>query len=434
MCDAAGPQARPDYRHGMLGGGRLGLRIYAIGLAQIAALAATLAIAREWGRRPRPPHAEQTRFLIEEITSHGADPTALDARLRELQQRTGMEVQLRDRSGNVIAGPASGHHEGPGAFVTQWSGGTASVFSPPPPRPSDGGPLFAIAAVLVLVGISAVLTAAWLARPLRVLSKAAQDLGAGNLGTRVKLRRSDELGDVAIAFDEMAERIERLVRGQRELLANVSHELRTPLARIRVALDLASEGSAQDAVAQLEGIAGDLAELERLTSDILTSARLELSSALPPLRVERTAAREMVEEAADRFRALHPARPLRVENGCGEAQVEVDRMMLRRALDNLLSNAEKHGGTAEIALVAIAGDGRLAIEVRDQGAGIAPEDMERLFTPFFRGDRSRTRQTGGLGLGLLLARRIVEAHRGSLEIESGVGRGTVARVRVPLAA
>ena len=285
----------------------------------------------------------------------------------------------------------------------------------------------------MLVGISAVLTAAWLARPLRVLSAAARNLGGGKLSTRTNLRRSDELGDVALAFDEMAGRIESLVRGQRELLANVSHELRTPLARIRVALDLAAEGSAEQAAAQLSGIAGDLAELERLTSDILASARLELSSAQPPVRVERTSAGEMVEDAAARFRAHHPAHPLRVENRCGDAQVDVDRMMLRRALDNLLSNAGKHGGPGEVALLADAGDGRLTIEVRDRGAGIAPEDMEQLFTPFFRADRSRARQTGGLGLGLLLARRIVEAHRGTLEIESNPGDGTVARIRVPLA-
>jgi signal transduction histidine kinase len=236
-----------------------------------------------------------------------------------------------------------------------------------------------------------------------------------------------------LAFDEMAARIEALVRGQRELLANVSHELRTPLARIRVALDLAAEGSAEEAAAQLSGIAGDLAELERLTSDILASARLELSSAQPPVRVERTSAREMVEDAAARFRAHYPDHPLRVENRCGDAQVDVDRMMLRRALDNLLSNAGKHGGPDEVALLAAAADGRVTIEVRDRGAGIAPEDMDQLFTPFFRADRSRARQTGGLGLGLLLARRIVEAHRGTLEIESNPGEGTVARIRVPLA-
>jgi signal transduction histidine kinase len=307
------------------------------------------------------------------------------------------------------------------------------VSVPPPTRPSDGGPVFAIAAVVVLVGISAVLTAAWLARPLAALSAAARDLGAGKLATRVKLRRSDELGDVALAFDEMAERVEHLVRGQRELLANVSHELRTPLARIRVALDLAAEGSAQDAAAQLSGIAGDLAELERLTNDILASARLELSSAQPPLRCQPTAAGEMVAEAAARFRANHPGRSLEVDDRSASAQVEVDRMMLRRALDNLLSNAAQHGGAGEVALAAAVDGSQLIIEVRDRGPGIPPEDLAKLFTPFFRGDRSRGRHTGGLGLGLLLARRIVEAHGGTLQIESRPGTGTVARIRVPLA-
>ena len=418
----------------MFHGGRLVLRIYGIGLAQIAALAATLAIAREAGRRSPPPHAAQTRFLVEEIVSHTSGRDALQARLDELERRTGIEVVLEDGSGNRVAGSASARRHGPGTFTTRWASGTAWIFAPPPPRPPNATPLFAIAAVLVLVGISAVLTASWLARPLAALSAAARELGTGKLWARAKLRRGDELGDVAIAFDEMAERIEHLVRGQRELLANVSHELRTPLARIRVALDLAAEGSAQDAAAQLSGIAGDLAELERLTDDILTSARLELSSAQPPLRLQRTPAAEMVEEAALRFRSSHPGTALRVENGCGGAQIEVDGMMLRRALDNLLSNAAKHGGAAEVELIASAAGGLLTIEVRDHGPGIAPEDMEHLFTPFFRSDRSRARQTGGLGLGLLLTRRILEAHRGTLEIESKLGHGTTARIQVPLAA
>jgi signal transduction histidine kinase len=286
--------------------------------------------------------------------------------------------------------------------------------------------------VLVLVGISAVLTAAWLGKPLAALSSAARRLGGGDLNARVELHRNDELGDLAIAFNEMAARVETLVRGQRELLANVSHELRTPLARIRVALDLAAEGSAEDAAKSLLGIAGDLAELERLTSDILTSARLELSTGQPPLRVERTAARELIAEAAERFRSAHPQRRLDVDDRAGEAAVEVDRMLLRRALDNLLDNAAKYS-TAAVALCAAVKDGTVSIEIRDSGPGMSAGDMSSLFTPFFRADRSRARQTGGLGLGLLLSRRIVEAHGGSLEIESAPGQGTVARITVPLA-
>src|SRR5207248_11192134 len=137
--------------------------------------------AREANRRPAPPHAELTRFLVEEIASRAPDAAALEARLRELKQRTGMEVLLEDRSGNRVAGSPAVRRRGPGAFTTAWSGGVARISSPPPPRPPDGGPLFAIAAAAVLVGISAVLTAAWLARPLRLLSAAARELGAGKL-------------------------------------------------------------------------------------------------------------------------------------------------------------------------------------------------------------------------------------------------------------
>jgi two-component system OmpR family sensor kinase len=411
-------------------GRKLVLRIYLIGLAQMAALAATLAIVRAARPEMPPSYAEERRFLIEEITSRAADPALLAARLRELKARTGIEVALLDRNGSVVAASGPVQTAGPGSVSVPWSGGTAwtSIRLPSPPPGVRG---FAIAATLVLVGISALLTAAWLGKPLAALSAAARELGAGNLDARARLHRQDELGDVAGAFNEMAERIEHLVRGQRELLANVSHELRTPLARIRVALDLAAEGSAQDAAAHLQGIAGDLAELERLTGDILTSARLELSTAKPPLRVERIPAHELIADASDRFRTAHPDRELRVEEISADAQVDADRMLLRRVLDNLLENAAKYSSAA-ITLHATSSDGRLAVEVRDSGAGISPEDMASLFTPFFRADRSRTRWTGGLGLGLLLSRRIVEAHRGTLEIESAVGRGTTVRIRVPL--
>ncbi|MCA1826481.1 MAG: HAMP domain-containing protein [Myxococcales bacterium] len=413
----------------MIRGRKLVLRIYLIGLAQIAALAVTFALAREAREPPVTPREQETRFLVDEIAAAAPDRAALEARLRDLKERAGMTVELRDRSGAVVA--SSGPVTGPRAFTIDWSGGAASIKMPPYPAPA-GGPVFAIAAVLVLVGISAVFMAMWLGRPLASLSAAARRFGAGDLSARADLSRSDELGDVAEAFNEMAARIEDLVRGQRELLANVSHELRTPLARIRVALDLAAEGSAQDAAASLSGIAGDLGEIERLINDILTSARLEISSAAPPLRVERTPAKDLIEASVERFRAARPERSLRIEDATAGAQLDVDRMLLRRALDNLLDNAAKYSDGA-IALNARAEGGSLTLEVRDAGAGISPADQKRLFSPFFRADRSRARKTGGLGLGLLLARRIVEAHHGTLEIASAPGEGTIAKIRVPTA-
>src|SRR6202000_3073687 len=109
------------------------------------------------------------------------------------------------------------------------------------------------------------------------LSRMATSLGKGDLSARSELTRSDEVGDVARAFDEMAERIQKLLQTEKELLANVAHELRTPLARIRVALEIASEGDAETARLSLSEIAVDLAELESLVDDVLTAARFELT-------------------------------------------------------------------------------------------------------------------------------------------------------------
>src|SRR5437762_7205188 len=308
-----------------------------------------------------------------------------------------MEVLLEDRSGNRVAGSASIRRRGPGTFTTAWSGGTARIFSPPPGPPPDGGPLFAIAAAAVLVGISAVLTAAWLARPLRVLSAAARNLGGGKLSTRTNLRRSDELGDVALAFDEMAGRIESLVRGQRELLANVSHELRSPLARIRVALELLPPDVASEA--RLRGVDADLADLDRLIEDILTTARLDEAGL--PTRLDALDARQVLMEVAERARhdPLLEGTPVHVVDGL-PVSLAADGALLRRAVWNLVQNAAKYGAPPITLSAERVGD-QVALSVADDGPGIPAADRERVFMPFYRGDRARASGPArGLGLGL----------------------------------
>src|SRR5262249_45142450 len=138
-----------------------------------------------------------------------------------------------------------------------------------------------------------------------------------------------------------------LLRAEKELLANVSHELRTPLARIRVALDLASEGDAEVAKESLAEIAGDLSELERLISDILTAARLDLADGsdapgLPPLRRQRIDVRGLIDAAAIRFHSAHPERTLDVDVAGEIPPVDGDPVLLRRVIDNLLENAHKY--------------------------------------------------------------------------------------------
>jgi len=291
--------------------------------------------------------------------------------------------------------------------------------------------------ILLILTLGSIPLVRQITAPLERLTRAVVEFGRGDLTARAGVDRDDEVGKLSRAFDDMAARIERLVRSQKEFLANVSHELRTPLARVRVALDIASEGDEAKARACLKEIAADLEELEQLVGDVLTAARLDLTRGragreAAALRRIPTAAREILEQAAGRFRSLHPDRILSVEIEEPLPTIEADPALLRRALDNLLDNACVYSDADRpVVLAARTEDASLTIEVRDRGIGIAPEDQAHLFTPFFRADRSRTRNTGGTGLGLVLAREIVEAHGGAIEVESAPGEGTVFRIRIP---
>lgn len=437
---------------------RLALRIYLVGLAQMAVVAAgffTLLIAT---RPPRNPQQDQARFLAGVLSSRVLDdPIALERELGRARNDLRLFVTVIDPDGAVLATtarPGTPRCPEPGTFrpandpeppcraeVLSFPDGRRgrleylNPLRPPPPF----GAARVIPLVLVVVGVSSWLLARSLTRPLARLSASARAFGGGDLSARAALQQRDELGDVSHAFDEMAERVTDLLRAERELLANVSHELRTPLARIRVALDLASEGNADVARESIADIAGDLEELERLIADVLTAARLDLGdgalpAGIPPLRCQRIDVHDLLAHAASRFRAAHPQRALRVDLAEDLPSIEGDPVLVRRVIDNLLENAHKYTErpAARIELVARAGDD-LVIEVIDQGIGVAPADLAQVFRPFFRADKSRTRATGGLGLGLALAKRIVDAHRGSIEILSALNEGTRARVRLPIA-
>jgi signal transduction histidine kinase len=149
------------------------------------------------------------------------------------------------------------------------------------------------------------------------------------------------------------------------------------------------------------------------------------------LRRLLVAGADIVEQAAARFRNIHPERTLLVGIEGMLPEIQAGPALLRRALDNLLDNACAYSDADQPVVLAARAEGSmLTIEVRDRGIGITPEDQAHLFTPFFRADRSRTRNTGGVGLGLALARGIVEAHGGTITVESAPGAGTTFRVRI----
>jgi signal transduction histidine kinase len=384
------------------------------------------------------------------------DRAALVRRLEQLRTDLGVDVTVRDSAGKLIlaAGPvlrpltaAEIADLRAGALILDARRGwfaTTAVGDPAraevlgfvevsvPGRlrpPGPWRPAFGLALVLLIVAVAAAPLARRISRPIERLTEGAGRLGAGDLSYRVPVddrdaarrharhRHVDELAELTRAFNDMAERVERLLHGQQELLANVSHELRSPLARIRVALALLPRGGEDEA--RLRDVETDLAELDGLIEAVLTTARLD-ATGLPP-HPEPVDVADLLREIAERA-AHDPAttgRALEVVPGASPELV-ADRVLLKRALWNLVENAAKYG-VPPITLGASRAGDWVALSVTDQGEGIAAAERERVLTPFYRLDRARTPHASGesprgFGLGLTLARRVAEVHGGRITI------------------
>jgi signal transduction histidine kinase len=440
---------------------RLVVSIYLVALVQLLTAWLGFSVSRDYLIEPpgRMGRGGFETFAAQHVAFDRSNPPALRETMEWLRVEIGVRVTLFRPDGTVIA---STHEQPPGPLP-------ASVISTLPVHGYIPGPLadstytvgiyehgklvayvitdrfqfrrplsrqfILIGALLTLVLFGSLLFARSLARPLRHLARVARQFGSGKLNVRARLDRRDELGAVAKAFDDMADRITALLHGQRELLANVSHELRTPLARIRVALDLAADGDAEAARDALANISTDWGDLDRLVEDVLAAARLDLGSSQPgglPLRRDRVDIGEILEAAWERAQLIYPGERLELDIGHDLPAIEGDAGLLRRVVDNLVDNARKYSEPkSPVSLRARRERSGVTIAVIDRGMGIDAADLPHIFTPFFRADRSRTRKTGGVGLGLTLVRRIVTAHGGSVDVKSQVGQGTEMCVYLP---
>ncbi len=294
-----------------------------------------------------------------------------------------------------------------------------------------------VALLVALIAVGSIPLARSLVRPIRELAAVANTFGKGDLGARATTTRTDEIGDLAIAFNRMAANLQAHLLAEKELLANVSHELRTPLARVRVVLETAKEDPAR-AASLLDEIARDLTDLERLTSDVLTTIRLDFADAGPESarirsRPEPVDLVSIARRAVVRCVESNVERDVELDAANEVPPLEGDPALLLRLLENLLENACKYSSNA-VRLRVRASPAEVTIEVEDEGIGIEQGDLARVFQPFFRSERSRARGTGGVGIGLALCRRIVEVHRGTIEVKSAQGQGTTVTVRLPLGA
>ncbi len=269
--------------------------------------------------------------------------------------------------------------------------------------------------------------------PLHRVTAAAQALADGRLDARTRMRGADEIGRLGSAFDTMAERLEAALRAQQVLMGQVSHELRTPLARLRVAVDLAREGDVARVRRTLDGMDVDLHELESLVAEILAYARLEVASArgVPALHVAPVQTDAFVRSVVERFRAANPERDVTLAVGPRVPEVRGDEVLLARALTNLLQNAHAFAPEGRPVAVEVSGvPGHVEIRVLDDGPGVPPDEIERLFEPFFQG-RRRAATTGGFGLGLSLCRRAALAHGGTIDLDNRPEGGAVVTLRLP---
>ena len=306
------------------------------------------------------------------------------------------------------------------------------------PAPQWWRVVVALGAALLVLGAVAGRVSKRLARPLEHLAQTAERFGSGDLTARTGIEQlprrwvAEEVRDVGRAFDGMADRIARVVLEQRELLAAISHELRSPLGRARIAVEIARERPAAGA---LDDVERQLVEMDTILGDLLASARAGLAD----LRLEEVALVPWLRKrvAAEKDGPIE----MTVAPAAESASAKIDGALLGRALHNLFGNAWNHGHPKDRALdVAVTIDGaRVRIAVRDRGPGFAAAVLPRAFEPFVMGaDSARSPGAHGMGLGLSLVRRIVEAHGGLASavnvVEGDQPRGAEVAFDLPLSA
>jgi two-component system sensor histidine kinase CpxA len=278
--------------------------------------------------------------------------------------------------------------------------------------------------------------ASYLTAPLKRMQLAAQAYGQGKFGTKVTPTlggRRDEIVDLAMTMDQMGERIEELLKSERNLLRDVSHELRSPLARIQAAIGLMRQGgSGSDPVVGLARIEQESRRIDELISRLLTIARLE--AGLRTLRSESFDLGSLVRDVVSGAQIEAQAKNCRIVCHADdeEADYSGDAALLGGALDNVLRNAIRHspaGGQVMVSLQREAGTGYL-LEISDNGNGVPEEMLDSIFAPFVRVDDARD-PSGGSGLGLAIARQAVEAHGGQVSARNRPQGGLQVIVRLP---
>ncbi len=261
-------------------------------------------------------------------------------------------------------------------------------------------------------------------RPIKTMNKAVAAISSGDLGHQIEVKRRDELGDLMNSFNAMADRLKEMISSRDQLLLDVSHELRSPLTRIKVALEFLDDSAGKEAVKT------DINEMEQMVAELLESERL--NSAYGGLHIQSTNLTALVQNIVATKKTAQPGIQFLAPQE--DIWLEADPERLHTAFGNIIENALKYSQSAtqpvEVSLDIL--DSRIQIRIKDFGPGIPESELDSIFEPFYRVDKSRSKETGGYGLGLSIVKKIIQQHYGQIEIKSTLNRGTTFIITLPV--
>ena len=275
--------------------------------------------------------------------------------------------------------------------------------------------------MFLLIAYAAV---SWLFRPISMIREGSAHIGRGNFDHRIKNLRRDELGGLANDINHLAADVERMLDAKRALLLGISHELRTPLSRMRLTLEFLEDEENRESLRE------EILEMEKIVSALLEAERLNVRHAV--LTRTDVLVRDLIDKLLNDFFGRDEDR-IQFSQSDSELRASIDEGRITLLLKNLLSNALRYSKPSDgpVELDVAADGSELIFTVRDHGPGLPKDDAEHIGEPFYRGDRSRARESGGTGLGLYLATLVARAHGGSLTLVDNSAAGACFEVRIP---
>lgn len=363
----------------------------------------------------------------------------------------GGQLYLADASGRIVAGASSnelgrqldrdvlgdglpivvdGYTAGTLVVSNAWTGALGHIEQEYMGQVNQALVWGGLGAVVVALLLGTVL--AWrITTPIRKLTYAAEGVAAGDLTRRVGVYSRDEIGQLAVTFNQMADHLDRADEIRRQMTADIAHELRTPLSIIRGQVEAIQDGIFAPDAEHLAPIHDETLLLGRLVEDLRTLALADAGQ----LRLQKAEVDVIIwlERIAAGFHPLAAGKDitLTVDTAPGIPRILIDTQRMGQVVANLLANALRHTPDGGAVAVQARSNHELIIEISDTGPGISPADLPQLFDRFWRGDRSRARDRGGSGLGLAIARQLVEAHGGRIWAESEPGAGATFGFALP---